>query len=161
MILPTTASSENSADASIIDVTGQEQKLPSSGVVSIHPPAEVVPWPHKYIYSYEELHNASLEQKAFYVHFKSAFHQKDYLDLEGYNNYAFILLFDLLRSYDAATREVARLEIERELQALGEHYPKTYNYVKSFLVERMSANGDTAGMQRIGGTQSPVYYNTN
>ncbi|RYE52083.1 MAG: hypothetical protein EOP48_17200, partial [Sphingobacteriales bacterium] len=56
-------------DTSLIDVTSQEYKLPSSGNAT----GSVPYWPHQYVYGYNEINSATPEQKAFYQRFKINF----------------------------------------------------------------------------------------
>ncbi len=105
------------------------------------------------MYSYSEINSATSEQIRFYRYFKSAFFNGTYLNLEGNTNYAFILLFDLLNNEYERHKDLIRLE--KELDNLGLHYPKTRSYATSFLIQKMAAAGDRLGVERLQGR----YYN--
>jgi len=132
-------------DDSIIDVTDQSYQINLNS--SLKKYNNSVPyWAHYYVYSYSELKVASVEQKKFYFFFKNKFLNGEYLDLEGNTNYAFILLFNLLDEYESH-KDIAKLE--KQLQALGQNYPKTKSYCNSFLVKKMNLIGYSEGATRI------------
>ena len=91
---------------------------------------KVVPWAHVYVYGTGELDEASPSQKSYYKYFKEQFLAGKCLDLEGYSNYAFVLMFDLA---DSCTSKDKLDELERNLSVLGEHYPKTKHYIDATL----------------------------
>lgn len=99
-------------------------------------------WSHKYIYSFADLEDASPEQKAFYSHFRQKFLEGVCLPLEGNTNYAFILLFDLLQSFEEHN-DFEKLEIQ--VNKLGNVYYKTRQYGIKFLDEIKRKTG--AGFQ--------------
>lgn len=123
---------ETDKNESVIDVTGKSHRIDE--IFKLKQTEKVPNWPHHYVYSFSEINNATEEQKYFYNLFKESFVQEKYLDLEGNTNYAFILLFDLLNEYDSH-QSLAKLE--RQLFNLGDHYPKTWSYCKSFLIEKV------------------------
>lgn len=139
---------KQSMDQSIIDITGLSAKITavSDGATIIKFPGGVPYWQHQYVYSASELQQASAAQRAFYSQFRSAFVKGIYYDIEGNSNYAFILLFDLVGSYNAGPN--AQQFIDR-LTKLGELYPKTSRYIYSALEKRMSEINDRAGIVRI------------
>ncbi|WP_366185682.1 tellurite resistance TerB C-terminal domain-containing protein [Flavobacterium ovatum] len=96
---------------------------------------DVPKWKHKYIYSYSEINRASSEQIFFYEIFKDQFLNNVFIDLDGNTNYAFILLFDLLKEYENH-KNIG--ELEEQFKNLGIHYPKTKSYCSSFLVQKTS-----------------------
>lgn len=99
-------------------------------------------WAHKYIYSFADLEDASPEQKEFYYHFKQKFLEGVCLSLEGNTNYAFILLFDLLQSFEEH-KDFEKLEVQ--VNKLGNVYYKTRQYGIKFLNEIRRKTG--AGFQ--------------
>ena len=141
--------SGGTADAGIIDVTGQsyqlsyQQRKPAMSESD----ARVPYWAHQYVYAYEEINRASGAQIRFYHRFKASFLNGVYLDLEGNTNYAFILLFDLLNNDYEKHRDLEKLE--EQIGVLGEHYPKTRFYGVSFLIQKMVAAGDIHGVDRL------------
>lgn len=141
----TSSSNSNYKDDSIIDVTDESYKL-SMTCDLIKYSAGVPFWPHHYVYSYAELNNATAEQKKFYTIFKKSFLNGEYFDLEGNTNYAFILLFDLLKEYEYH-KDIHKLE--NQLHALGQSYPKTKSYAISFLIQKMEVTGDNEGVSRL------------
>lgn len=137
---------------SLIDVTGQSAKIPSSDTSNglTKYPQGVPHWEHVYIYSTRELVYATPIQQDFYQEFRKAFHREEYYDLEGNSNYAFILLFQLVESYTHIS-DLPR--VERALERLGEFYPKTRTYIRSSLYDHMNDIGDAIGIEKY----QPVY----
>lgn len=151
----TSGSNSNYKDDSIIDVTGDSYRINTNSNLKKY--SNGVPsWAHHYVYSYAEINGATPEQKKFYFFFKNSFLNGEYLDLEGNTNYAFILLFDMLNEYD---RDLAKLE--KLLQTLGQHYPKTKSYGISFLIKKMEAKGDSEGVSRLRTEDRYGYQNNN
>lgn len=143
---------------SIIDITGQasvsiQEREPVLTTYS----AKIPPWPHFYVYGHGDLNHASHDQKSFYNYFKREFLRGVYLDLEGYTNYAFILMFDLVKD-SLSHGNVERLEIQ--LGALEIICPKTRSYGQNLLITRMRAVGDYGGVERLRQTQDQ-YQNEN
>ena len=132
-------------DASVIDVSGDAVKIPPAHFSNN---AEVPHWPHFYVYSHKALDDASADQRSFYAYFKSNFLKGNYLELFGNNNYAFILLFDLLNEYEV---EPSLDPLHVYLKALAENYPKTRSYCKTFLIQKLQKRGDTKGISRVYG----------
>jgi len=82
-------------DDSIIDITNLSQNIESPKCLQKY--VQGVPfWEHQYINSFDDILDANNEQFVFYKIFKTYFKNEGYLDLEGNDNYAFILLFNLL-----------------------------------------------------------------
>jgi len=132
-------------DNSVIDVTDQSYKIDSNSRLKKND-NEIPFWSHQYVYSHTEINSATRKQKKFYLFFKRSFLEGEYLDLEGNNNYAFILLFDLLNEFETHTD---LLKLENQLKFLGQFYPKTKSYGMRFLIQKMEANGDFEGKSRI------------
>jgi hypothetical protein len=151
----TSSSNSNYKDDSIIDVTGDNYRINTNS--NLKKDSNGVPsWAHHYVYSYAEINGATPEQKKFYFFFKNSFLNGEYLDLEGNTNYAFILLFDILNEYD---KDLPKLE--KLLQTLGQHYPKTKSYGISFLIKKMEAKGDSEGVSRLRAEDRYIYQNQN
>lgn len=126
------------SNENIIDVSGQTVVITTAA-----PGTSAVPyWSHTYIYAYDDIKYATHTQLEFYLQFKKQFLSGNYLDLEGNNNYAFILLFDLLREEDL-------IEVERLLRILRKYYPKTKPYTLSFLADKFAARKDKENENRI------------
>jgi TerB-C domain len=127
--------SYKAAEHGIIDITGPPEKINAPDEKSQSgTPREVITWPHRYIYSYNDFSNATRDQRSFYFYFRDCFLKGRPVDLKGNNNYAFILLFDFLREYDTH-RDTGRLQ--NELTALGHVYPISAVYAKNELVRRL------------------------
>ena len=128
----------NYKDNSIIDISP-----PSNHIISCNGLKKYnngVPyWAYQYVYSYNEINYASDIQKNFYSIFRNKFINGECLDLEGNNNYAFILLFDLLNQYNPQNDNSV---LERQIKTLGQYYPKTKSYGISFLVKKMETFGN-------------------
>ena len=144
-------------DNSIIDVTGESYRININTNLKAYSTG-VPSWTHQYIYSSTEINNATIQQKIFYDSFKKCFLNNEYLDLEGNNNYAFILLFDLLKDYENH-KDIPKLE--KQLQILGQYYPKTKSYGISFLIQKMESYGDSEGVSRLRATEKYNYQNYN
>lgn len=119
----------------IIDVSGLMSTLFKANITSN---SSVPYWPHQYIYSFSEINNATQEQKEFYAKFKNEILNRNFICLNGNNNYAFILLFDLLNEFETH-RDFAK--IERQLEDLGNNYPRTKSYCVSFLIKKLEEYG--------------------
>ena len=155
-------SNVESKDDSIIDVTNESYAISRPAEKQTNPLNNLnkynlrVPfWEHRYVYSYSEINYATKQQKEFYVFLKNQFLNKIFVDVETNSNYAFILLFDLLREYDSH-QNIVRLE--NQLELLGQFYPKTKSYAVSFLIERMEAKGDSEGVARLNDERRYGYY---
>lgn len=118
-------------DDSIIDVTNEVYKI-SSEKLPTEPKINVVPWLHRYIYSYSDLESATEDQRKFYVSFRYYFLKGKCLDLEGNDNYAFVLLFHLFKDYD---QHGSIEKLKDDLYILSEKYPKTKPYCSSLLAK--------------------------
>jgi len=153
----TSSSASNYNDDSIIDVTDQSYRINSNSNLKKYR-SGVPYWAHHYVYSYSEINSASSEQKKFYAIFKNSFLNREYFDLEGNTNYAFILLFDLLIEFDNH-KNISKLE--SQLKILGQCYPKTKSYGVSFLIQKMEVNGDSDGVSRLRAEDRYGYQNYN
>lgn len=128
--------SEIAEDNSIIDITDETYIIKADTDLIKYMPG-VPYWPHQYVYSFSELINASPSQKQFYFRFKNSFLTGTFYDLEGNNNYCFILLFNLLDEYDG---HKSMTLLEKNLDILGTYYPKTKSYAASFLRAKKNVN---------------------
>lgn len=143
--ISSSTSTQSYKDETIIDITDKISTIIPNNSLQKYPKG-VPPWSHQYIYSYSEINSASNEQRAFYTFFKQSFLNAQYFELDGYFNYAFILLFDLLGEYD---RHNDITKLEKQLQILGQYYPRTKSYSMSFLIQKMESRGDILGVSRI------------
>lgn len=132
----TITTSSSYKDDSIIDVTGQSSDIPQSIFLKKYD-SGVPFWAHHYVYSYDEINEATYEQKAFYYYFKESFLKGEFLDLVGNTNYAFILLFDLLNEYDTSKK---LLRLENQLNLLGQYYPKTKPYCNAHFTKILAGD---------------------
>ena len=80
-------------------------------------------WAHTYIYSYRDLAAAPAEAQSFYRRFRDEFLKGVFLDLEGNENYAFVLLYDL---QDRLKSDPDALCLA--LDTLARCYPQTKSY---------------------------------
>jgi len=135
-------------DDSIIEVTGQSVVInyDRNTTFLTRYLSGVPAWPHQYIYSHTELSQASNQQIEFYQIFKQRFLAGNYLDLEGYNNYAFVLLFDLFKAYES---HGDLKMLEKQVTNLVINYPKTKAYGLSSLSLAMEDKGDLEGIDRL------------
>ncbi|MDR1170703.1 MAG: hypothetical protein LBK97_07720 [Prevotellaceae bacterium] len=137
-----TAQTENGApDGSGVTGTAVGQVEPAD---TASPPEEEVNftdapyWSYRYIYSYNEIYNATEKQKQYYAFFKKKCMNDEFPDLKENTNYAFILIFDLLNEYDS-NKDMDGLE--RRLKLISKHYSKTKSYAMSFLIKKMKESG--------------------
>ena len=151
-IVQVTMSNSKSMNDSIIDVTSESYNLSDN----LQRNSKVPYWGHQYVYSYSEINSATKEQRTFYKTYKANFLNRIYSDIEGNNNYAFILLFDLLNEYENHKNSIL---LEQQLKQLGLHYPKTKSYCVSFLIQKLETKGDTNEIERIRREES--YYGGN
>ncbi|MBL0329095.1 MAG: SH3 domain-containing protein [Bacteroidetes bacterium] len=138
-----TSTNSSKKDNSIIDVTGATYNIPQQNLPKT---TKLVPyWAHQYVYSFSEINNATDEQKTFYQSFKDSFLKGEFIDIGENNNYAFILLFDLIDNYEDGHN---LLILENQLENLGKAYPKTQPYITPTIVERLQEVGDNINARR-------------
>lgn len=89
-------------------------------------------WNHKYISSYNEIREANAEQLNFYKEYKINFLNGKYIDLQGNDNYSFVLFFDLLQNQNFEINE-----LQSQLKNLTIYYPKTKTYGERAIIERL------------------------
>lgn len=94
-------------------------------------------WYPEYIYSEKALEGANSEQIKFYTYFKDSFFMGEMIDLEGNNNYLFILLFDLLSNF-IKNRDLELLKIQ--FNQLEKYYPITKNYSQKIILDYYEEN---------------------
>lgn len=118
-------------DNSIIDVNAENLDLSvEKNLVIDEKQFEPPHWRHTYVYSYDEIRNATQEQKQFYSYFKAKILNGEYVDIQGNTNYAFILYFDLLEEYkDHRNQNI----LDDQLLLLGKTCPKTLRYSKQYM----------------------------
>lgn len=102
-------------------------------------PDGVPHWQHQYIFSKRDLENANHEQKQFYKTFKQKFKNDEFIDLEGNDNYSFILFYDLL---DEKSQRENIQELQVYFKNLEKYYPKTKNYTQQAVIEKMESHDD-------------------
>lgn len=149
-------------DDSIIDVTNESYSIPRRAKPETQPvdnqndnQMSVPYWEHQYIYSHSEIRDANKKQKEFYEYFRNRFLRKQFVDIEGNSNYSFILLFDLIDSYESHKNIIF---LEKRLRLLGEFYPETNSHMLRFLAQIMEARGDAEGAEKIRFEHSLAYY---
>jgi hypothetical protein len=96
-------------------------------------------WTHQYVYSSDALTSASVEQKKYYDHFKKLFLENVFLDIEGNDNYSFILYYDLLREY-YQHKDINILQ--QQFDNLEKYYPKTGNYTSLSIIDEFEKQSD-------------------
>ncbi|MDA3862046.1 MAG: hypothetical protein PF445_12565 [Melioribacteraceae bacterium] len=103
-------------------------------------------WEHKYIYSIQDLNDANHEQKMFYKNYKQQFNNEIFLDLEGNDNYSFVLYFDLLKEY-SSPKDIKTLQ--KYFNLLENHYPKTKNHTRQTTIEQIENSNDYESAWRL------------
>jgi hypothetical protein len=96
-------------------------------------------WRHEYIFSTNAILKCTSEQKYFYNHYKESFLNGTYIDIEGNDNYAFILFYDLIRDY-YTHKDIKQLS--KQFEKLEKYYPKTANYTSLLIIEEFEKKGD-------------------
>ncbi|KIC03301.1 hypothetical protein OA88_04465 [Flavobacterium sp. JRM] len=129
-------------DNSIINVTGEYYSLSNN----LSRNSNVPYWGHQYVYSYSEINSATSQQRVFYKTYKFNFLNNIYTNLEGNNNYAFILLFDLLNEYENHKNTI---RLEKQLKELRIYHPKTKSYCVSYLVKKLLEHSLHKDVERI------------
>lgn len=129
-------------DNSIIDVTGESYNLSSN----LSRNSNVPYWGHQNVYSYSEINSATNQQRVFYKTFKFNFINSIYTDLDGNNNYAFILLFDILNEFENHKNSI---RLEKELKELRTYHPKTKSYCVSYLVKKLLEHNLHKDVERV------------
>lgn len=102
-------------------------------------PNGVPNWQHKYVYSVKDIENANYEQIEFYKIYKLKFKEGIFLDLEGNDNYSFILYYDLLSENSLPKR---MKDLQEHFINLERFYPKTKNYTRTAIIEKMESHKD-------------------
>lgn len=109
-------------------------------------------WSHTYVFSYDELNNASEAQKKFYFFFRERFLNGEFVDIKGNTNYAFILYFDLLNEYKKH-HDIKLLE--KQFALLGQICPKTQRYSLKSLQSLSPKRTDSHSLSRLNDQQEP------
>lgn len=135
----------NKMDNSIIDIDSQSQLIDYTDVKQSET-IKVPDWPHMYIYGYSDLERVSNEQKAFYDRFKVKFLTGKWVNLDGNSNYAFILLFDLLKQFNVHKNINV---LEEHMEKISIYYPKTSSYAKKNLIQKMREIDYKEGLDRL------------
>ena len=112
-------------------------------------------WQHFYVYKKEDISSASWPIRFFYSYYKKCFLRGHFIDLEGNNNYAFILLYDLRDQYATFPERLASL-----LNNLAENYPVTKSYaIVAIFKYAGSAISDEEALRHIKCTSNlSIYY---
>ena len=148
----TTNSNKSNRDESIFDITGEVYNLREEPL-NLQKPGRVVPvWKNQPIYSCLEINSATIEQKEFYHYFKHSFINGQYFDIGGNTNYAFILLFDLINDYENHRN---LLQTRKQLEDLGQFYPKTKFYALPHFKSKLWAIGDLEAIDQFKKEDSP------
>ena len=95
-------------------------------------------WNQKYVYSNTSKNELDPEQLTFYVLFKSYFLKSIQVDLNGYNNYAFLLFFEFVSEYKV-NKDIDILE--GRISLLSSFYPDLTYYVCDYLISEYEQKG--------------------
>jgi len=132
------------SDDSIIDATGQSLTIEHKLYYKKY--WKGVPfWQSQFIFSYADLYHTNPDQKKFYYKFKTDFNKGVYLDLQSNENYAFILLFDLVEEYEV-NRNITKLE--NKLLTLAEYYPSTMTYATGLIQKKKDEKKEDVHVSR-------------
>lgn len=145
----------NNQNHSIIDISLEKLDLSvehSAPLESnyIQPPY----WSHSYIYSYDVINYATAEQKKYYSYFKKKVLKGEFVNIQGYTNYAFILYFDLLKEYESH-KDIKVLE--EQFRLLGQICPRTRSYSLMSLQDLLTNRTDSYSIDKLRNLQEPSY----
>lgn len=130
------------------DLTIEQSNSPTE--TSTEPPY----WGHTYVYSYDEINHATKAQKKYYSYFKNKVLNNEFVDIQGYTNYAFILYFDFLNEYENH-RDIKLLE--EQFKLLGQICPKTKNYSLHSLQDELRKRSDSYSVDKLKDLEEPSY----
>jgi hypothetical protein len=100
----------------------------------------IVPyWQQEYIFSIDVLNKCSYEQGFFYKKYKESFANGVFIDIEGNDNYAFTLFYDLIQDYYGHKDINQLIKYFKELE---KYYPKTANYTSLSIIEEFEKKSD-------------------
>jgi len=117
-----------------------KEKLKSKEELGLIKYSPKVPyWNHKYIFSSAELQSANSEQKNFYQIYKDSFLNEKMIDVEGNDNYTFILFYDLITAFQVHGN--IKL-LESQFKKLEHYYPKTKGYTQRAVIEYFEGKSD-------------------
>jgi hypothetical protein len=111
-------------------------------------------WGHTYVYSYDEINHATKAQKKYYSYFKNKVLNNEFVDIQGYTNYAFILYFDFLNEYENH-RDIKLLE--EQFKLLGQICPKTKSYSLHSLQDELRKRSDSYSVDKLKDLEEPSY----
>jgi TM2 domain-containing membrane protein YozV len=143
-----------SNDQSIIDISNEALDLTIAKNYTLNDARLLPPhWGHTYVYSFNELRNATPAQREFYYYLKEKVLNGEYVDIQGNTNYAFILYFDFLNEYQSH-RDIKKLE--DQFQLIGQICPKTKNYTFGLLQDELRKRNDSYSTERLKELEVPV-----
>jgi len=137
-------------DNTIIDINSELLDLSIEKDTTIDVPY----WGHSYVYSYNEINNANQQQKNFYKYFRKLFLKGEFVNIQGFTNYAFILYFDLLNDYEG-NKDIKLLE--EQFKFLGEICPKTKSYCLLSLMDLLKNRNDSYSITKLQNLQDSSY----
>jgi hypothetical protein len=105
----------------------------------IYHDVEVVDWPHQYIFSLNDLHQANREQQLFYKDFKNAFNNNVHYNLKGNYNYAFVLMFDLIGFFKSNSNSHTFFDT---MLRVANYYPRLGPYIFPDLILKYKLIGE-------------------
>lgn len=142
-------------DQSILDVNTANLDLT---IEQLTPKSENAPeppyWGHTYVYSYDEINHATRAQKKYYSYLKNRVLNDEFVDIQGYTNYAFILYFDFLNEY-RNHRDIKLLE--EQFKLLAQICPKTKSYSLLSLQDELRQRGDSYSIDKLKDLEEPSY----
>jgi TM2 domain-containing membrane protein YozV len=134
-------------DDSIIDVNTENIDLSiQQDFGSSNKEMKTPHWRHTYVYSYDELKNATKAQKEYYFYFKDKVLNGEKVDIKGNSNYAFILYFDFINDY-YQNKDIILLD--ERFRILGEICPKTRSYSLKFLQDELRKKTDPYSVEKL------------
>lgn len=142
-------------DETIIDINIENFDLTiEQPITPTETPTEPPYWGHTYVYSYDEINHVTKAQKKYYSYFKNKVLNNEFVDIQGYTNYAFILYFDFLNEYENH-RDIKLLE--EQFKLLGQICPKTKSYSLHSLQDELRKRSDSYSVDKLKDLEEPSY----
>ncbi len=110
-------------------------------------------WENKTILSHKDINSANGQQRGFYEAFKKEFLKKKYYHIDDNDNYAFILIYDLINDYNKYDIS----DLEDYIHAAEYFYPCTNDFGSRLFVEKIIENSDEYALSRLT-TETKVLY---
>lgn len=145
--MPQNKQIQDASDMSIIDISNEKLDL-TVVQMSFQKGPQIEPpyWGHTYVYSFDEIRNATQPQKKYYYYLKNKVLTGEIVEIQGNTNYAFILYFDFLKEYQSH-RDIKLLE--EQFKLIGQICPKTKIYTLRLLQDELRKRNDSYSIDKL------------